>query len=166
MAHMVASLHQSRHGNSSLEQLWLSVPWKRLQHVTAGFAFSVASHPRFDTCISQPAAGWETYYNIVLIVIASPFIPRFLMLLSNDFLARGYHTRKHLSDLLDKNVCINVSFNCFHVYLVSLAPWRWLCFGARQEALGNWEARVFFGIKGAGNTELLGGKEGSKPNNK
>ena len=47
-----------------------------------------------------------------------------------------------------------------------LPPWRWLCFGARQEALGNWEARVFLGIKGAGNTELLGGKEGSKPNNK
>ena len=168
MAHMVASLHQSRHGNSSLEQLWLSLVCLERGYSMLQQVLHLVLHRTQDLTRASPnlQQGGKRITILFLLSLRRPLSLVFLMLLSNDFLARGYHTRKHLWDLLDKNVCINVSFNCFHVYLVSLAPWRWLCFGARQEALGNWEARVFFGIKGAGNTELLGGKEGSKPNNK
>ena len=169
MAHMVASLHQSRNGNSSLEQLWLSLVclergYSMLQQVLHLVLHRIQDLTRASPNLQQ---GGKRITILFLLSLRRPLSLVFFYVAVKRLSGKGIPYTKTLVRLVrQKSVCINVSLNCFHVYLILLAPWRWLCFGARQEALVNWEARVFFGIKGAGNTELLGGKEGSKPKNK
>ena len=50
--------------------------------------------------------GGKRITILFLLSLRRPLSLVFFMLLSNDFLARGYHTRKHLSDLLDKKVFV------------------------------------------------------------